>query len=104
MTNYFQQQNIGGLDNFNSNNYGYLNTDDVQGLNQYIDSKLPVFFGDLVTSTSDISVNNSIPRFDGVSGSIIKESGIIISDTNDISNINSPYKTRFTLEIMVTKN
>lgn len=90
MTNRFQQQNIGGLNHFNSNNYGYIDVENVEGLDRYIDAKVSnAVFGNIVTSSALISTNNTIPRFDGITGSILKESGVIISDIDEISGINA---------------
>lgn len=42
-----------------------------------------------VTSSAISSIDNSIPRFDGISGKIIKASNITINDNSDISGANS---------------
>lgn len=68
---------------------GYIGYDEDEGEFYWFNGTdwtlLPATLGDVLGPAS--STNNAIARFDGTTGKIIQNSGVIISDTDDVSGI-----------------
>ena len=85
MTDKFQRQNIGGLNRFNSNNYGFVHASNVEGLDRHINKKLSLSNS---VSSNGASTDNSIVRYDGTTGQTIQNTGVIIDDNDEITGVN----------------
>ncbi len=81
----FQRQNIGGLNRFNSNSYGFIHADNVEGLDKFVKKKLTVSSGGV--SSNGVSTDNAIVRYDGTTGQTIQNSGVVINDNNEITGV-----------------
>ena len=85
MTDKFQRQNMGGLNRFNTNNYGFIHADNVEGLDRLVNKKLSL--SNSVSSNGN-STDNAIVRYDGTTGQTIQASGVVVDDNDEITGVN----------------
>jgi hypothetical protein len=85
MTDKFQRQNIGGLNRFNNNNYGFVHVSNVEGLDKFVNQKLTLSNS---VSSNGASTDNAIVRYDGTTGQTIQNSGVVIDDNDEITGVN----------------
>jgi len=93
MTDKFQRQNMGGLNRFNSNNYGFVHASNVEGLDRHINKKLTLNSSGV--SSSGVSTDNSIVRYDGTTGQTIQASGVVVDDNDEITGVNKLTSVEF---------
>ena len=84
MTDKFQRQNIGGLNRFNSNNYGFVHVSSVEGLDKFVNKKLTLSNS---VSSNGASTDNAIVRYDGTTGQTIQNSGVVVDDNDEITGV-----------------
>jgi hypothetical protein len=82
--------------NFNGNDVGLANSE--------IDLNNATFINSSLVSGPISTVDHSLTRFNGTDGSLVQGSGVTLTDTNDMSNLNNIISQNLTLNNLASNN